>query len=211
MSAEKVRSANRPRVEGERENEILDAAVAILVEHGYDRFTMDAVAARAKASKATLYRRWTSKQDLIVDAVVRSRTATVSGDADTGTLRGDLIAFYCGPYGLTQTRTTQLVGSVLTALTTDPEFAEQFRTRFLAPKLLDAQVMFVRAQERGEIDAGVDVTLIGPAVAGILLHRTFVIGEQIDCAMVERVCDEIILPALQASPAASAAAVAPTD
>ena len=47
----------RPRVEGDREREILDAALEVLSEVGYDRLTMDAVAQRAKASKATLYRR----------------------------------------------------------------------------------------------------------------------------------------------------------
>jgi AcrR family transcriptional regulator len=48
----------RPRVEGEREDEILDACVELLLEAGYDRLTMDAVAKKARASKATLYRRW---------------------------------------------------------------------------------------------------------------------------------------------------------
>ena len=50
----------RPRVEGDREREILDAALEVLAEVGYDRLTMDAVAQRAKASKATLYRRSSS-------------------------------------------------------------------------------------------------------------------------------------------------------
>ena len=54
-------AALRPRVEGDREQEILDAALEVLGEVGYDRLTMDAVAQRAKASKATLYRRWNSK------------------------------------------------------------------------------------------------------------------------------------------------------
>jgi len=58
----------RPRVEGERESEILDAALVLLCRVGYDRLTMDAVAAEAKASKATLYRRWSSKQSIVVDA-----------------------------------------------------------------------------------------------------------------------------------------------
>ena len=58
----------RPRIEGERESEILDATIAMLLDSGYDRLTMDAVAGRARASKATLYRRWESKASLVVDA-----------------------------------------------------------------------------------------------------------------------------------------------
>ena len=72
----------RPRVEGEREAEILDAALVLLGRVGYDRLTMDAVAAEAKASKATLYRRWTTKPSLVVDATAArlgSLTASSAG------------------------------------------------------------------------------------------------------------------------------------
>ena len=55
-------AVSRPRVEGDREQEILDATLDVLADMGYDRLTMDAVAHRAKACKATLYRRWNSKQ-----------------------------------------------------------------------------------------------------------------------------------------------------
>ncbi len=56
-----VRTATRPRIEGERESAIFDATMRLLATCGYDRLTMDAVAAEARASKATLYRRWTDK------------------------------------------------------------------------------------------------------------------------------------------------------
>ncbi|HEY9378647.1 MAG TPA: helix-turn-helix domain-containing protein, partial [Jiangellaceae bacterium] len=63
----------RPRVAGEREDEILDATVRVLVNVGYDKLTLDAVAAEARASKATLYRRWKGKAELVVDAVHRAK------------------------------------------------------------------------------------------------------------------------------------------
>src|SRR4029077_15964572 len=69
MTPAEAAAAVRPRVEGVREQEILDAALEVLGEFGYDRLTMDAVAQRAKASKATLYRRWNSKATLVVDAL----------------------------------------------------------------------------------------------------------------------------------------------
>ena len=65
----------RPRVEGDREREVLDAALEVLAEVGYDRLTMDAVAQRAKASKATLYRRWNSKATLVVDALASQKSS----------------------------------------------------------------------------------------------------------------------------------------
>src|SRR5436190_9302367 len=117
----------RPRVEGDREQEILDAALEVLGEVGYDRLTMDAVAQRAKASKATLYRRWNSKATLVVDALASQKTTPPV--PDTGDLRTDLLAAFCGMGGLTDHETTSMFGAVMTALSTDPEFAHEFRTR----------------------------------------------------------------------------------
>ena len=68
-------TASRPRVEGVREAEILEATLQVLVDVGYDRLTMDAVALRARASKATLYRRWNSKLRLVIDALLTTKQA----------------------------------------------------------------------------------------------------------------------------------------
>src|SRR5689334_23978067 len=96
-----VGARQRPRIEGGREEEILEATVVVLAELGYDRLTMDAVATAAKASKATLYRRWSTKADLVVDAISRAKGCPMPEDVDTGSLRGDLIAMSCGDGGFT--------------------------------------------------------------------------------------------------------------
>src|ERR1700709_873862 len=77
-----------------RDPEILDAAIEVLAETGYDGMTIDMVAARAKAGKATVYRRWSSKAELVIDAVACMKSADVDPATlpDTGTLRGDLVA-----------------------------------------------------------------------------------------------------------------------
>src|SRR4051812_19570536 len=82
-----------------RDPEILDAALDVLAETGYDGMTIDMVAARAKAGKATLYRRWSSKEDLVIDAVARMKSGdlNLSSPPDTGTLRGDLVAMVKSP------------------------------------------------------------------------------------------------------------------
>jgi len=194
-----IRTPSRPRVEGEREDEILDSTVELLIELGYDRLTMDAVAKRARASKATLYRRWESKASLVVEALIRAKKSPHIGEHDTGTLRGDLLSTFCGHEGINETA-TQVLGSVITALSTDPEFAAQFRERFIAPKVAITQALYRRAQERGEIAAEIDLEVIGPALAGILLHRTFILGVPPDDATIERVVDHVILPAVQHPP-----------
>ena len=90
----------RPRVEGARESEVLDAALVLLARVGYDRMTMDAIAAEAKAGKATLYRRWATKSSLVVDAILRSKETLQVPEVDTGSLREDLIAMACSHGGL---------------------------------------------------------------------------------------------------------------
>ena len=186
---------HRPRVEGERESEILDAALTLLARVGYDRLTFDAVAAEAKASKATLYRRWPSKATFVVDALLQTKEALQAPVVDTGSLREDLVQMSCGHGGLTDARSAEVMAGVITALHHDPEFAEEFRTRVIAPKLEVSRAVFERARLRGEIAADLDLDLIFPALAGIILHRSFVLGLPADEKTVARVVDEIILPA----------------
>ncbi len=186
----------RPRIEGEREDEILDAAVELLMEVGYDRLTMDAVAREARASKATLYRRWETKASLVVEALARAKSAPHIDEHDTGTLRGDLLSTFCGHQGLSGSA-TGVLGSVITAVSTDPEFAERFRETFIAPKIAVSRGIYRRAQERGEIDPDLDLDIIVPALAGILLHRAFIMGAPIDDTTIERVVDHVILPAVR--------------
>ena len=185
----------RPRVEGERESEILDAALVLLCRVGYDRLTMDAVAAEAKASKATLYRRWSSKPSLVVDAILRSKEALQAPEVDTGSLREDLVQMACGHGGLTDTRSAEVMAGLVTALHHDPDFAVEFRTRVLGPKLEIGRRVFERARARGEITADLDLDLLSSALAGIILHRSFVLGLPADEKTVAQVVDEIILPA----------------
>jgi AcrR family transcriptional regulator len=185
----------RPRVEGDRERQILDAALEVLAEVGYDRLTMDAVAQRAKASKATLYRRWNSKATLVVDALASQKASPPV--PDTGALRTDLLTAFCGMGGLTDHDTTQTFGAVITALSTDPEFAAEFRLRVLQPKAQLSRTLFERAVDRGEVRADLDLDLMAPALAGIVLHRLFVMGETAGPALIENVIDQIILPAVR--------------
>src|SRR3954470_14970712 len=136
MSAQTEVTQSRPRVEGDREAEILEAALHVLGEVGYDRLTMDAVALRARASKATLYRRWNGKVSLVIDALHHHHQHEAPAiPVDTGSLRGDLIESYCGSGGITDKPELHALGAVLTAIVRDPEFAAAFRRDVIAPKL----------------------------------------------------------------------------
>jgi hypothetical protein len=89
------------------------------------------------------------------------------------------------------------MGAVITALATDPEFAEEFREKFIAPKVAISEAIYRRAQERGEIADDIDVELIAPSLPAILMHRAFILGILPDDATIVRVVDHVILPAVQ--------------
>ena len=184
---------SRPRIEGDREQQILDATLEVLADVGYDRLTMDAVATRAKASKATLYRRWNGKVSLVIDALLSTKGTPAL--PDTGTLRGDLIASFCGMGGLTDEKSVATFASVITAMSRDQDFAAAFRREVIGPKAAISRTIFERARARGELAPGVDIDLLAPALAGIVLHRTYLMGEVPDEALITRVIDQIILPA----------------
>ncbi|MEA2227104.1 MAG: hypothetical protein QOF04_734, partial [Solirubrobacteraceae bacterium] len=79
----------RPR-DPARDARILDAALALVAQVGYDRMTVDAIAERAGVSKPTIYRRWNGKSEVVADAIRHRKDEAVA--ADTGSLRGDLLA-----------------------------------------------------------------------------------------------------------------------
>jgi AcrR family transcriptional regulator len=191
---------SRPRIEGEREAQILDAALGLLREVGYDRLTMDAVAASAHASKASLYRRWGSKARLVADALNRADVGFGAPLPDTGTLRGDLLAAACGAGGLIDQLPVQLMAALVTALHHHPDLAAAFQDAFLRPRLGAARELLERARTRGEVRPDVDLDLVVDVLPGVVLHRVFLRGEQPTRDLITRVVDSVVLPAVRPAP-----------
>jgi AcrR family transcriptional regulator len=191
----------RPRVEGGREEEILDATVEVVAELGYDRLTMDAVATAAKASKATLYRRWSTKAELVVDAISRAKGCPMPEDVDTGSLRGDLISMSCNDGGFTSELPMSVMAGLLTALHRDADLQKAFKERFLAPRLAITNAVYERAVRRGEIAADVDIDLLSETLPAVIIHHAFVLGEEPTEDLILRVIDHVILPAARGSQA----------
>ncbi len=196
---EAVGARNRPRVEGGREEEILDATVATVAELGYDRLTMDAVATAAKASKATLYRRWSTKADLVVDAISRAKGCPMPEDVDTGSLRGDLISMACGNGGFKDELPMSVIAGLITALHRDADLQKAFRQRFLAPRLELVSKVYDRAVQRGEIAPDVDVELLSMTLPAVIVHHAYILGVEPTDELILRVIDNVILPAARGS------------
>jgi AcrR family transcriptional regulator len=194
------------RVDGEprasraevRRQTICEAVLELLAEVGYDRMSMDAVAERAHAGKATIYRRWPNKAAMVMTALsyCSPGPSDAGTSSDTGTLRGDLLAF-----GLNSTRElpAELVATLPglgRAMRDDPELAALVRQQ-LDSSLRQAQHDIVRrAISRGEIDGHVNADLIGEVAIGMALNRMLLEGNPIDEEFAFHLVDDILLPLL---------------
>ena len=171
MNSEHVRARGRPRSEPARQA-ILAAAADLLLTRGLAAVSMDAVAARAGVSKATIYRWWPTKETLALDALYEQLTEPSPEAPDTGTLRGDLLALLLGwiervgdrPFG-------RIIGALITEAGTDPVFGALYRERYVEPRRAQARTIFQRAMGRGEIGVGTDVEAAIDLLYGALYHR----------------------------------------
>ncbi len=192
-------SSPRPRVEGHREQEILTGAITVLLEVGYDLLTFDAVAAEARASKATLYRRWKSKADLVVAAVdAAACSETAVNPPDTGSLKTDLLAIFTDP-AKESTELSDVMAAVLPALHRDPEFTRAFTEKFFAPRQLGLRRVLEKAQARGEVGLGADLDLFAALLPAMKFHDVVVRNTRPTSARTRQVIEDILLPACAAS------------
>ncbi|MDB5280868.1 MAG: TetR family transcriptional regulator [Ferruginibacter sp.] len=181
-----------------RDAEILDCAIAVLAETGYDGMTIDEVAARAKAGKATVYRRWSSKAELVIDAVacMKNRDLDPSQLPDTGTLRGDLLAMI-KPMAIEEgEKKMQVMAGLISMLSKSPELADAANAAIVEPRARINRILMTRAMERGEISRDTDietVALISPAMAS---YRVLILRKPVDRAFLISLIDGVILPAL---------------
>jgi AcrR family transcriptional regulator len=186
---------HRPSRRGdEREQEILRVAFELLAEVGYESLRLDAVAARARASKATLYRHWPSKARLVGDAIRTCKGASAP-PPDTGSLRGDLFAWFTELAESTTGEEGPLLAGLVMAMRTDPELAAEMRA-MRSSKAPYAQIICDRAEERGELRAGYQVDLIDEIVPGQLFMHSFARGGPLDEEFIAHLVDDIIIPLL---------------
>jgi AcrR family transcriptional regulator len=185
-----------PRAEA-REQAILDAALELLMEVGYDRLSMDALAERARAGKATIYRHWSGKAQVVAEAVRRLKSATPSEPfPSTGSLRGDLLAALAQISCSATEEEAAIISGVMSAMRSDPELAELVRTRVLDSKKGEFDAIVERAVRRGELPAGCSATLVDEVVSALLIKRMVIYGLSIDQEFSTHVVDDIVLPLL---------------
>ncbi|MFF8896873.1 TetR/AcrR family transcriptional regulator [Streptomyces lydicus] len=178
----------------ERRREIFDVVLELLAEVGYERFSMDRVARRARASKATLYQRWPSKAELVVDAL-EERQPVVSGP-DTGSLPDDLRELLVAWLAGWDARDRGLMLALLEGSRRDEELARLREERLGSPIRQAAEAALARARRRGEITGRIDAELLLELPFALVLWRVLVRDERPGRELIDRIVDGIVAPLL---------------
>ncbi|MFB8280111.1 TetR/AcrR family transcriptional regulator [Nocardia colli] len=179
----------------EREQAILAATYALLGEIGYAAITMDAVAAKAQASKATIYRRWPGKPALVKAAMDAHDAEYVAEIPDTGTVRGDLIAALVDLTAQVDEHYVTMMTGLMHAMRVDAELAAALREHVADEDLGPFRTVVERAVTRGELPEGTATELAHQVSEGQIMRRMF-LGEPLDRAFLTDLVDELLLPIL---------------
>ena len=180
-----------------REEAILRATLELLAEVGYDQLTIDGVAARAHCSKATIYRRWQGKAELVTAAVRRHSVPPPEPAPGTGNLREDLLAALEAMRSSLTGQDTALILGLMTAMRHDRELATVVREQVIDNKREVFGAAVARAVARGELLAGAGHTLLAEISSAMLLSRQLVTGEPLDAAFAQELVDDVLLPLLR--------------
>jgi AcrR family transcriptional regulator len=200
-TAEHVRPSRggRPR-DPSRDGVIRAAILRLLADVGYGALTMDAVAAQAGVGKATIYRRWRTKEDLVVDTIAELHQIGTT-PPDTGSLEGDLrgllhslVSVVSGPLGAATL-------SLLSTVPHQPALAEAFRAGPIGVWRSAFDEVWARAEERGEVRSGA-APLAAETTSALLVQRWLLTGQPVDEAFADEVLEHVVLPLIRATAAA---------
>lgn len=178
-----------------RERAICTAMLELLNEVSYESVTMDAVAARAKASKATIYRRWANKDELVVRAIQLEINETPMDMPDSGSLAGDITGFL-----KTQSEddrcafNTAAMRGLTYATSNDPKLAELLRTVIEEAGLRAWTLVLDRAHQRGELDNPVDARLPLAVSKAMFFCRMGLESDPMDNRYITQLVDDVLLP-----------------
>jgi AcrR family transcriptional regulator len=186
----------------ELDQAILDAAWEQLIAEGYEHFTIDTVAARARTSKPVLYRRWKTREDLLRDTVRHRGAADPPSVPDTGSLRGDLLALL-SMANTTRNPMAALVSSMLGSYynQTGPTPAE-LREAFLSQRGSAVEQVVNRAVKRGEVDPARLTPRIIDLPFDLFRNEMMMTLKPVPDHVLRQIVDDIFIPLVAAQPPA---------
>lgn len=191
--------AGRKRDSG-RDSAILGAAIDVLAEAGYVGMTMEMVARRARAGKATLYRRWQSKAELVLDAIANMENSARGLDSlpDTGTIRCDLLALFEPQSTEEAEHRLGVMAGIASMLACDPAFAEIGDAAIIEPWARASRLIIQRGIERGDIAApDGDIDMIARIMPSMAICRALIQRRSSDGEFLAALVDGAVMPALR--------------
>jgi AcrR family transcriptional regulator len=170
--------------------DILTATLELVAEVGIARLTMDAVASRAGVGKATIYRRWSTKEALLLDAWMSCVRPPVV--PDTGSLRGDLDAILRNvDQPMASSELQRVYPQMIAAAKVNPDVDEAYRA-FIAQRRLPMRTVLERAAARGEIDPGIELDVVHDLLVAPLLFRWLLSDTPVPDQVVDRIIGVVI-------------------
>jgi AcrR family transcriptional regulator len=185
-----ARAIGRPR-DARADYAILTATLHLMAERGVRDLRMDDVAERAGVGKATIYRRYRSKDELVSEAV-----ATLVSEItipDTGSTRADLVALMTQAVELySGSLAARLMPAVLEETRRNPELASMVRDQFLAGRRAALRAVLKRGVRRGDLRRGLDFELALDVLGGAIFYRLLVTGGPIDERLAEGIVELVL-------------------
>jgi AcrR family transcriptional regulator len=157
--------------------------------------SMDAVAARARASKATIYRAWPNKPDLVTEAL-RHKFGAIPQPPDTGSLRGDLMVILTGACQAANSPDGDVIAGLMSAASRTPELAQTLFTCILDSKHVMYETIIGRARERGEVPADTEAELLHEVLHAMVFTKKLWSPAPMDEEFVVHVIDDVLMPVL---------------
>ena len=185
----------RPR-DPSRDEAIRGALLRLLGEVGYGGLTMDALAQAAGVGKATIYRRWRTKQDLIVDSI-SDLASVLAAPPDTGSLREDIRQFMHLLAETTRSPVGAMLRSLVPAMHHHPELRAAYRAGPLMVWRNAYAQMWARAEARGEVAPGLALSPMAETTSALIVQRWLLTDQPIDEEYVDRVLDTVVMPLLR--------------
>ena len=185
----------RPR-DSKREAAISEAAISLVQEVGYERTTIEAIALKAGVSKATIYRRWKNKQEVIANAVschAFSQTPSI----DTGNLRDDLVELLLAKVKVLKGPDGAVIASIMSAANTDSELAKAIPHSVRNGESQVHEVILERAIKRGEISPNANLELLAEITPAIMTYRIFMSQQPVNRKFIESLVDDVLIPSAQ--------------
>jgi AcrR family transcriptional regulator len=178
---------------------ILASTLDLLAEHDYERVTLDEVAARTGKAKTTLYRRWATKEDLVLAAIrAAGRPPETEELPDLGSLRSDLLAVVDSPWLGGMQRRLSIFANLTSASRTSGRLANAIRSEVTNPYVSVYSQLLLRAIDKGEISTAhaARVPVLADVIPAMSTHRLTTSREPVDRDFYVSVIDDIVLAAL---------------